>query len=70
MQPIKVHETLGVCHEMPPVMISIFKSTPNLKTTPLCQSCQLACSKRQVPKVNQPMKTCQDQEGALLLGCL
>ncbi len=32
---------------------------------PLCQSCQLACSKRRVPKVNQPMKAPQDQEGAL-----
>ncbi len=50
---------------MPPVITPIFKSTPNLKTPPLCQSCQLACSKRRVPKVNQPMKAHQDQEGAL-----
>ncbi len=43
----------------------IFTSTPNLKTPPLCQSCQLARSKHRVPKVNQPMKARQDQEGAL-----
>ncbi len=60
MRPIKAHESSGVCHEMPPVINPIFKSTPNLKTPPLCQSCQLACSKRRVPKVNQPMKACQD----------
>ena len=65
MRPIKAHESSGVCHEMPPVINPIFKSTPNLKTPPLCQSCQLARSKRRVPKVNQPMKACQDREGAL-----
>ncbi len=50
---------------MPPVINPIFKSTPNLKTPPLCQSCQLACFKRHVPKVKQPTKAHQDQEGAL-----
>ncbi len=49
---------------MPPVITPIFKSTPNLKTPPLCQSCQLAHSKRHVPKVHQPMKARQDREGA------
>ncbi len=50
---------------MPPVITPIFQSTPNIKTPLLCQSCQLARSKRRVPKVNQPMKAQQDQEGAL-----
>ncbi len=38
--------------------------TPNLKTDHLFWSCQL---KHNVPKVNQPAKTHQDQEGALTL---
>ncbi len=38
---IKAHESSGVCHEMPSVITPIFKSTPNLKTPHLCQSCQL-----------------------------
>ncbi len=65
MQPIKAPEYLGICHEMPNVIIPIFKSTPDLKTPPRCQSCQLACSKCQVPKVNQQDKACQDCKGAL-----
>ncbi len=65
MQPIKAYESSGICHEMPPVITPIFKSTPNLKTPPLCQSCQLACSKCHVPKVNQPTKAQQDLEGVL-----
>ncbi len=60
MHPIKAHESSGVCHEMPPVITPIFKSTPNLKTPPLCQSCQLARSKCCVPTVNQPMNAPQD----------
>ncbi len=64
MQPIKAHESSGVHHEMPPVITPIFKSTPNLKTPPLCQYCQLMSSKCHVPKVNQPTKAQQDQEGA------
>ncbi len=50
---------------MPLVVTPIFKSTPNLKTPPLYQSCQLACSKRRVPKVNQSTKAQHDCEGAL-----
>ncbi len=50
MQPVKAQESSCKCHEMPP----LFKSTPNLKTPPLFQSCQLVCSKCCVPKVNQP----------------
>ncbi len=65
MQPIKAHECSGICHEMPPVINPIFKSTPNLKTPPHFQSYQLACSKRHVVKVNQPTKSQQDQQGAL-----
>ncbi len=45
MQPIKAYESSGVCHEMPHVITPIFKSTANLKTPPLCQSCQLSGSK-------------------------
>ncbi len=41
MRPVKAHESSGVCHEMPPVITPIFKSTPNLKIPPLCQSCQM-----------------------------
>ncbi len=64
-QPVKSHESSGICHEMPSVITPIFKSTQNLKTPPLCQSCQLVCSIYHVPKFNQPIKACQDQEGAL-----
>ncbi len=31
MQPIDVHESSKICHEMPTVITSIFKSTPNRK---------------------------------------
>ncbi len=65
MHPIKAHEFFGVCHEMPPVITPIFKFILNLKIPPLCHSRQLACSKHCMPKVNQPMKTQQDQEVAL-----
>ncbi len=56
MHPIKAHEFFGVCHEMPPVITPIFKSTPSLKKPLLCHYCQLTCSKHQVPKVNQQTK--------------
>ncbi len=65
MQPIKAHESSGVCHEISHVITPVFKSTPNINTPTLCQSCQKACSKRQAPKVNQPMKAWQDEEGVL-----
>ncbi len=65
MQPIKAHESLGICHEMPPVITPILKSIPNLKITPLCQSSRLGRSKCCVPQGNQPTKDQQDQEGAL-----
>ncbi len=65
MQPIKAHESSGVCDEMPPVLTPIFKSTPNLKTSLLCQSCQLAHSKPHMPKVMQLTKAQQEQVGDL-----
>ncbi len=64
MQPIKAHESSFVCHDMSCLITSIFKSTSNLKSPPICQSCQLACSKHKVPKVNQPTKAKQDQDEA------
>ncbi len=43
MQLVAADEISGICHEMPLVIIPILKSTPNFKTPPLCQSCQLDC---------------------------
>ncbi len=64
MKPTKAHESSGICHDKPADITPIFKSTPNLKIYPLCQSCQLACSKHCVPKVKQLTKAQQEQEGA------
>ncbi len=64
MQSIKANESSGIRDEISPVITFIVKSTPNLKTPPLYQSCQLAHSKHQVPIVNQPTKAQQAQEGA------
>ncbi len=65
MQHIKAHESSGVHHDLPPVIPLNFKSTLNLKTPSLCQSCQWACSMSCVPKVKQPTKAQQEQAGAL-----
>ncbi len=54
IQPIIAHESSGICQEMHPVVPPIVNSTPNRKTSSLCQSCQLVHSKFQAPKVNQP----------------
>ncbi len=64
MQSNEAHESSGICHEMPPIITHIFKSTPNLKTPHLCQS--YACSKHRMPKVNQPPML----EMELVLRCL
>ncbi len=50
MKPIDVHESSDVCLKINPIITPIFRSTPNLKTSPLCQSCWLACSKCHLPK--------------------
>ncbi len=58
MGPIEACEFSGVCHEMLPVITPIFKSTPNLRTTPLFQSSQLSnCG---MHKIKQPTKTQQE----------
>ncbi len=56
MQPINGHELYGVCHEMTYAITPIFKSTPNLKAPPLCQSCQywLALNAVHLKSINQP----------------
>lgn len=41
--------------------------SPNIKTSPLLQSCELVWHEYHVPNVNQVAKVCQDQEGALAL---
>ncbi len=47
MQSIQAHESSGIYHEINPV-VPIFKSAPNLKIHPPCQSCQLAHSCQKV----------------------
>ncbi len=65
IQPIEAHESSGVCHEMPLVISPILKSTPNLKTVPLYQSCQWVCSNCHKPTDNQPTQAQQEQTGVL-----
>ncbi len=66
MKSFEAHEFSCVCHEIPPIITPIFKSTPNvIKTFPLCQSCLLAFSKQCMPKFNKPTKAWQDGEGTL-----
>ncbi len=62
MKSIEVHESSGICDEMPPIITPIFKSTTNLNKHSLRQSCQLALSKCHVPKVNQLTKAPKFQE--------
>ncbi len=65
MQPIEAHESSFICHEMPPVITPVFKATPNLMISYLCQSYKLACSKCYVPKEILPTKARHDQKIAL-----
>ncbi len=51
VQPITANGHDDVCHKIALVITPIFKSTPNLKTRPLCQSCQLASC--YIPKNDQ-----------------
>ncbi len=62
MKSIEAHESSGICHKMPPIITHIFKSTLNLKSPPLCPSCQLACLKHH--STNQPTKAQLDWDGA------
>ncbi len=65
MWPIEAEESSGVFHDMPFVIIPVFKSTPNLKTPPPCQSFQIAHSKQYAPQIKQTTKAFHDQKGAL-----